>query len=647
MSTPPPKPGAALTPEGARITMRSTHATRAFAVLQDPAGERVLPMERAAEDTWSVLVPGVTAGQRYALRVDGAHDPAHGLLFDVTRRLIDPYARAIDGDWAVLVDPPADPGTGTAPRTPWADTVIYEAHVRGLTRQHPEVPPPLRGTYAGLAHPAVTAELVALGVTAIQLMPVHEFRSEPAVLARGLVNYWGYSTLGFFAPHAAYSSAGAGGEQVTEFRAMVAAMHAAGIEVILDVVFNHTCEGGPGQDAVCLRGIDNPGYYWLNPADPGGYVDVTGCGNTVDPESSLARSLVMDSLRYWVTEMGVDGFRFDLAVALGRRRTGFAHDAPLLAAIATDPVLEGVKRIAEPWDLGPGGYAVGGFPAPFADHNGVFRDEVRDLWRGQSTIGVLAGKLAGSEDVYGPSGRGPLGAVNLITAHDGFTLADLVSFNGKHNQGNLEDNRDGADDNRSWNSGVEGPTADPQTLEVRDRRARGLMATLLLSAGVPMLLAGDERGRTQGGNNNGYCQDNEVSWTDWTTDERRAAMRAFTGRLTALRREEPLLRRAEFLSDADVSWLGPDGEHPDQEAWNGGEHRVLAMLLHGESLRPARPDLLVVVNVGPEARTVALPEGSYRELLDSARPDGEPAPDPLAGTITAGAWSVRVMRRAG
>ncbi len=637
--------GAHVRDGNADFAVISHHAESVDLVLPMDGGERHVPMIRGDDAVWRARVPALRHGQRYGLRVSGPHDPSRGLLFDPSRRMFDPYARAIDGDWSVLVDvSPAD--TGAHPRTPLTDSVIYETHVRGLTRLHPGLPPELRGTYAGLAHPAVVEELRALGVTAVQLMPVHEHRTEAAIAARGLTNYWGYSTLGFFAPHGGYSAAGTRGGQVAEFRSMVRALHDAGLEVILDVVYNHTCEGGPDVPPLCFRGIDNPSWYWLADDDASRYFDTTGCGNTLDPESPVVQRMVLDSLRYWVTEMGVDGFRFDLAVTLGRRRTGFDPHAPMLAAMAADPVLQGTKLIAEPWDLGLGGYQVGQFPPPFADHNGVFRDEVRELWCGRGTIGMLAGRLSGGEDRYGPSGRGPAGAVNLVTAHDGFTLADLVAYDHKHNEANLEGNMDGESHNRSWNSGVEGPTDDPAILELRDRRARGLLATLFASIGVPMMVGGDERRRTQGGNNNAYCQDNAVSWMDWRLDERDAAFLAFTRRLIALRAEEPLLRRTEFLRPRDVVWLGPDGAPMNGDGWNDPGRRALGMLLKGRGVRPARSDLLVLVNVGPADTPFTLPDATFTELLDTARPDGVPvSTGPVGGVLELSAWSVRVLRR--
>ncbi|MFN8121670.1 MAG: glycogen debranching protein GlgX [Thermoleophilia bacterium] len=629
----------------AHFAVTSHHADSVDLVLPNDGGERHVPLTRGDDGVWRAAVPALRHGQRYGYRVAGPHDPSRGLLFDSSRRMHDPYARAFDGAWSVLVDLPLE-DTGPHPRTPLVDSVIYETHVRGLTRLHPGVPPDLRGTYAGLAHPAVIAELTALGVTAVQLMPVHEHRTEAAIAARGLTNYWGYSTLGFFAPHGTYAASGTRGGQVSEFRAMVRALHAAGLEVILDVVFNHTCEGGPDVPPVCFRGIDNPSWYWLAPDDPAHYYDTTGCGNTLDPESPVVRRMVLDSLRYWVTEMGVDGFRFDLAVSLARRRTGFDPQHPLLTAMAEDPALAGTKLIAEPWDLGPGGYQVGRFPPPFADHNGIFRDEVRELWCGRGTMGMLAGRLAGGEDAYGASGRGPAGAVNLITAHDGFTLADLVSYDHKHNEANLEGNLDGESHNRSWNSGAEGPTNDPGILELRDRRARGLLATLFMAVGVPMVVAGDERLRTQGGNNNAYCQDNPVSWMDWTLDERREAFLAFARRVVALRAGEPLLRRDAFLRPRDVAWLHPDGTEMNGDGWNDHGSRALGMLLRGRGVRPARPDLLVLVNAGPARVPFTLPDAVFTELLDTARPDGAPGSTaPVAGTVELGAWSVRVLRR--
>jgi len=481
------------------------------------------------------------------------------------------------------------------PHTAWADTVIYELHVKGFTARHPDVPPPIRGTYAGLAHPAAIEHLRSLGVTAVELMPVHHFVSEPEVLRRGRTNYWGYNTLGYFAPHAAYSSSGSRGEQVREFKAMVRALHAAGIEVILDVVYNHTAEGGETGPTLSFRGIDNLSYYRLNDDEPRFYLDYTGTGNTLNARQPHVLQLIMDSLRYWATEMHVDGFRFDLASALARS----FHDVDKLSAffdiIQQDPVLSRVKLIAEPWDVGPGGYRVGEFPPLWTEWNGKFRDAVRDFWRGAWGSGVaeLAYRLSGSSDLYQDDGRKPYASINFITAHDGFTLHDLVSYGSKHNEANGERNQDGADDNQSWNCGVEGETDDPEIRAFRERQKRNMLATLLLSQGVPMLLGGDEMGRTQRGNNNAYCQDSELSWFDWKLDERGRALIAFTRQMIALRKSQPVLRQNRFLvgdfiwdsQSRDLSWLRPDGNEMNPEDWQKPWISSLGFMLGGDAIR--------------------------------------------------------------
>ncbi|HEY3481905.1 MAG TPA: glycogen debranching protein GlgX, partial [Streptomyces sp.] len=478
---------------------------------------------------------------------------------------------------SVVVDPTFDWQGDRPPRTAWSRAVIYEVHVKGFTRRHPEVPPELRGTYAGLASPAAIRHLTELGVTAVELLPVHHSVTEKHQADRGFTNYWGYNSIGFFAPDSRYSATGHLGQQVDEFKHMVKALHRAGIEVILDVVYNHTAEGGEGGPTLSLRGIDNRGYYRLQP-DARRYADYTGCGNTLSVVQPHVLRLITDSLRYWVTEMGVDGFRFDLAAALARSMHDVDMLSPFLAVIAQDPVLRRVKLIAEPWDVGSGGYQVGAFPPLWTEWNDRFRDTVRDFWRGATgDVRDLGYRLSGSSDLYDWGGRRPYASVNFVTAHDGFTLRDLVSHERKHNDANGEDNRDGTDDNRSWNCGAEGATDDPEVLALRLRQQRNLLATLLLSTGVPMLVAGDEMGRTQGGNNNAYCQDNPTSWVDWSLlgEPRWQAMAELVSRLVALRRTHPVLRRGGFFSGLahtpeglrDLAWFGPGGEEMRDEDW--------------------------------------------------------------------------------
>jgi isoamylase len=624
--------------DGLELAVFSSAATSIELCLQEPGRrERRVRLERDG-DLWRGLIRGIEPGRRYGLRAYGPYDPAAGHRFDPSLRLIDPYARAVHDRWSVAV---ADPEPARRLGRPWRETVIYEAHVRGLTRLDPRIPASLRGTYAALAHPAVIGDLLDLGVTAIELMPVAEFRTEAGLAARGGVNYWGYSPVAFLAPHAGYAASGADGGQVGELRAAVEALHAAGIEVIVDVVFNHTGEGGPADPAWSLRGLDNRTYYRADPSDPARYLDVTGTGNTVDAGNPVVIRLVLDALRHWVSAFGIDGFRFDLAVALGRAVDEFDPHAPLLEAMVTDPLLSQVKLIAEPWDLGHGGYRLGGFPPPFAEWNGYFRDTVRDFWRGRATTGELARVFAGSSDVFAPSGRGPLASINFVTSHDGFTLRDLVSYDEKHNLANGEDNRDGDDASRSWNSGVEGETDDPEVLELRRLRTRGMLATLLLSAGVPMLLAGDERGRTQHGNNNAYAQDRPLSWLAPGGDE---ALRAVTRELIAFRAARPELRRDTFFvgdsgdgGPADIRWFAPDGHPMDSAWWQAADVRTLAMLLDDT--------LFMVFHGGPDPVDVLLPPSidGFEPLLDTADP-GRPA-DPVHETLAVSPWSVVALQR--
>jgi glycogen operon protein len=670
------------------------------------------PLTELTHEVWHGFVPGVLPGQRYGYRVGGSWDPWTGARWNPAKLLLDPYARAVDGeftltpetyahvrDWperevadtvrdnrdsarhvpkGVVVDDDDDWEDDRRPKTPWSDSVIYELHVRGFTKSHPGVPPELRGTYAGLAHPAAIEHLTRLGVTAVELLPVHHFAHEEHLERRGLRNYWGYNSIGYFAPYSGYSASGTLGEQVGEFKRMVRALHAAGIEVILDVVYNHTAEGGRGGPALSLRGIDNRGYYRLD-EDPRDYTDYTGCGNTLNVVQPHVLRLITDSLRYWVTEMGVDGFRFDLASALARSMQDVDMLSPFLAVIAQDPVLRRVKLIAEPWDTGSGGYQVGSFPPLWAEWNDRFRDTVRDFWRGATgDVRDLGYRLSGSSDLYDWGGRRPYASVNFVTAHDGFTLRDLVSYNGKHNEANGEDGRDGTDDNRSWNCGEEGPSDDPRVLALRRRQIRNLLTTLLLSTGVPMLVAGDEMGRTQDGNNNAYCQDNPTSWIDWSLldDPGWRSVRDTAARLIALRRAHPVLRRGGFFSGLasapeglrDVAWFQPDGREMAEQDWYAPS-ATLGMYLSGRDIpqRDARGEpladdsFLLIVHAHHRPVDFELPGAPwarcYEPVLDTAEEDPNGAdsdPGPVAGppadpvaagaTIRVGARSVRLFR---
>jgi isoamylase len=608
---------------------------------------------------WHVYLPGIAPGQRYGYRVHGPYDPPRGLRCDGSKLLLDPYSKAVEGDvqWDeslfsyqfahprkrnttdsaphmpknVVINPFFDWGHDRAPQIPYHETVIYEAHVRGLTLRHPDVPPHQRGTYAGVAHPSVIAHLQRIGVTAVELMPVHQFVPEQSLVARGLTNYWGYNTIGFLAPHNRYSSAGQRGEQVGEFKAMVKGLHEAGIEVILDVVYNHTAEGDHMGPTLSFRGIDNGAYYRLDGTEPWRYLDYTGCGNSLNARHPHALQLVMDSVRYWIMEMHVDGFRFDLASALARE----LHDVDRLSTffdlVQQDPVVSQVKLIAEPWDVGEGGYQVGNFPPLWMEWNGKYRDTVRDFWRGHpDTMPEFASRLAGSSDLYATSGRRPVASINFVTCHDGFTLDDLVSYDSKHNEANGENNRDGADDNRSWNCGAEGPTDVRAINDLRARQKRNFLVTLFLSQGVPMLLAGDEIGRTQAGNNNAYCQDNELSWLDWNPKGLAAAERdllQFTETLATLRRDHPVFRRRRFFrgrqdepgdESSDILWLTPGGKEMTQEDWGAGYAQSLSVYLNGEAITEPDPRggrivddrFLLLFNAHPDPLTFTLPEPS-------------------------------------
>nr|WP_234971317.1 glycogen debranching protein GlgX [Jatrophihabitans endophyticus] len=659
--------------EGTNFTLWSTTATGVSVCLFNGAHETRIPLDESTYHVWHGYLPGVAPGQRYGFRVDGPFQPSQGLFHNPTKLLVDPYARAIEGDF--VDDPSVYPGSGAdsaasvprsvvvhdafpwgddkRPNVRWDDTVIYELHLRGFTMRHPQVPAELRGTYAGLAHPAVIDHLTSLGVTAVELLPIHHFVSEPHLQRRGRRNYWGYNTLGFFAPHAAYASRA--GDQVREFKAMVRTLHAAGIEVILDVVYNHTAEGGPDGPVLSFRGIDNGSYYRLATGDPSRYADYTGCGNTFDARRPFPLQLITDSLRYWITEMHVDGFRFDLASALARS----LHDVDKLSSffdtIHQDPVISQVKLIAEPWDVGAGGYQVGEFPPLWTEWNGMYRDTVRSFWaHGADGVRDLASRLSGSSDLYGDDGRLPIASINFVTAHDGFTLRDLASYERKHNEDNGEDNRDGTDDNRSYNCGVEGEPAQgvpPAVAGLRRQQVRNLLASLLLSTGAPMLVAGDELWRTQGGNNNAYSQDNDVSWVDWTgggDPEAAGDVLTLAQRLIRLRREHPVLRQSAFFegrvvpgtdgagATKDLAWFHPAGRELGDADWFDGGLRTIGMYLDGRGLRHrdrrGRPivdeSFLLVLHSGDDDVPFRLPAApwadGYEGVVDTTRPGGVP-----------------------
>ncbi len=614
--------GATWDGSGTNFAVFSQSAERVELCLFDEDGvETRYELPEVDAYVWHGYLEQAEPGQLYGYRVHGPYDPDRGLRANPAKLLLDPYARAIAGQvrWgpevygysfagqddrvpstddsapyvpkSIVVDTAFDWADDRRPRTPWHDTVIYETHVRGLTWKHAAVPPALRGTYAGVAHPEMIEHFLSLGVTAVELMPVHQFVHDHELVSRGLRNYWGYNSIGFFAPHNEYSSR-AGQRVVNEFKAMVRALHAAGIEVILDVVYNHTAEGNRLGPTFSFRGLDNPSYYRLDPASPRYYADTTGTGNSLNVSNPQTLQLLMDSLRYWVLEMHVDGFRFDLAASLARQ----FHEVDRLSAffdlIHQDPVINQIKLIAEPWDLGSGGYQVGNFPVLWSEWNGRYRDSVRDYWRQQITsIGEFAHRLTGSSDLYEATGRRPWASVNFVTAHDGFTLADLVSYNNKHNEANGNANSDGADDNRSWNCGAEGPTSDQAVLALRRRQARNFIATLALSLGVPMVLGGDELGRTQQGNNNAYCQDNEISWYDWEHVDK--DMLAWARSAFGLRRAHPVFRRRRFFQgrplrqlvdnpeEAEIGWFRPDGGLMTDDDWGVGYAKSLAVLING------------------------------------------------------------------
>ena len=669
---------------GVNFALFSEHASKVELCLFDDADPRQevtrIAVAERTDQVWHVYLPQARPGTLYGYRVHGPYAPDAGHRFNPAKLLIDPYARALTGSVvldatmvgyhrenpddrapddaddgpgvpkAIVVDPTFPWDGDRLLRTAWNETVIYEVHVKGFTVRHPDVPRALRGTYAGFASPAAVDYLRALGITAVELLPVHQAVTEAEVAACGLTNYWGYNTIAFFAPDVRYASAGTRGEQVCEFKTMVKTLHQAGIEVILDVVYNHTAEGDHLGPTLSFKGIDNDAYYRLDAEDRRRYVDYTGCGNTLSMSQPRTLQLLMDSLRYWIQEMHVDGFRFDLASALARQLHDMDQLSTFFSVIHQDPVVSQVKLIAEPWDLGAGGYQVGNFPVGWAEWNGKYRDAVRRYWRGDAgQIGELARRLAGSSDLYQDDGRRPYASINFVTAHDGFTLADLVSYAVKHNEANGRDNRDGADENFSWNCGVEGATTDPTILGLRRRQTRNLLATLLLSQGVPMLCGGDEIGRTQQGNNNAFCQDNALSWHDWAVDEPARQLLAFTRRLIALRRAHPELHRRKFFHGRpecagamkDLTWLRPDGTEMTDADWS---ERTTAFGLRlcglamddvndrGESITDET--LLVLLNPHPTAVDFALPEAHpglrWELVVDTADDTAATKPSMLA-----------------
>ncbi len=625
--------GATYDGAGTNFSLFSEIAERVDLCLIDERGsESRIPLDEVDGYVWHAYLPNITPGQRYGFRVHGPFDPAAGHRCDASKLLLDPYGKSFDGDFTFsqalfsydldAVDPKGDTLiTGTppmvdslghtmtsvvinpffdwafdrAPLTPYHETVIYEAHVKGLTQTHPGIPEGLRGTYAGLAHPAIIEHLKSLNVTALELMPVHQFLHDERLLDLGLRNYWGYNTFGFFAPHYQYSSSRQAGGAVGEFKMMVRSLHEAGIEVILDVVYNHTAEGNHLGPTINFRGIDNKAYYRLVDEDLRQYKDFTGTGNSLNARHPHVLQLFMDSLRYWVIDMHVDGFRFDLASTLAREFYDVDRLSAFFDLVQQDPVVSQVKLIAEPWDIGEGGYQVGNFPGLWTEWNGKYRDTVRDYWRGEpATLGEFASRLTGSSDLYEASSRRPSASINFVTAHDGFTLNDLVSYNEKHNAANGEDNRDGESHNRSWNCGVEGPTDDPEITALRCRQMRNFWATLMISQGTPMITHGDEIGRTQNGNNNVYCQDSEISWMDWSLVDKNADLLAFARKVTALRKNHPVFRRRRFFEGEpirtgdevhDIAWLTPGGREMTHEDWDiSFHHRCVAVFLNGDAI---------------------------------------------------------------
>ena len=689
--------GATASSKGTNFALYSENATGVSVCFFDNAGNETdcIPLRERTALVWHGLVRNIKPGQQYGYRVDGPWEPEKGLRFNVKKLLVDPYAKAISGnvDYKApifaydvtggddLVRDDQDSAAGVpksividdkfnwegdcAPDTPLADSIIYEVNVRGYSVQNPDVPEKIRGTYAGLASPASIDYLKKLGVTAVELLPVHHFIDEGHLVDRDLRDYWGYNTLGYFAPMARYSSCGDSGGQVQEFKEMVKALHSANIEVILDVVYNHTCEGNEKGPSLSWKGVDNTTYYRLMAGDGRHYMDYTGTGNTLNMMNPQVLKMVMDSLRYWVTEMHIDGFRFDLASTLARELHDVSKLSSFFDTINQDPTLADVKLIAEPWDVGEGGYQVGNFPVVWAEWNGKYRDTVRRFWKGdEGTLSDFAYRLTGSSDLYQSDGRKPYASINFVTAHDGFTLCDLVSYNEKHNEANGDDNTDGANDNDSWNMGAEGPTDDPAINELRERQTRNFLTTLILSQGVPMLCGGDEVARSQRGNNNGYCQDDELTWYDWKLDEPRKRLMEFTSKLIGLRKQHPNLHRRKFFQDRtikgsvvrDIVWYNTDGEELSDEQWNATWNRTLGLLLNGTTLqvsdeegRPVTDDsFLILVNAYHEGVEFTLPDPPHGkpwiQLLDTQHIDDPFKEVPFTDKVIAGGRSMRVFR---
>jgi isoamylase len=681
--------GAIFDGAGTNFALFSEVAQAVELCLFDDAGsERRVRLEEVDAFSWHAYLPNVGPGQRYGYRVHGPYDPGRGVRCNPRKLLLDPYARAIEGsiDWnascyaydpanesainlqdsaphvfkSVVHHPHFDWGGDQPPATPLHETVIYEAHLKGFTKCHPKIPEALRGTYAGLAHPAAVKHLVSLGITAVELMPIHQFVHDHHLVERSLRNYWGYNTIGFFAPHNEYASTGQRGEQVNEFKAMVKTLHEAGIEVILDVVYNHTAEGNHLGPTLCFKGIDNAAYYRLVAEDRSFYYDTTGTGNSLNVSHPHALQLIMDSLRYWVSEMHVDGFRFDLAATLAREFHEVDRLATFFDLIQQDPVVSRVKLIAEPWDIGEGGYQVGNFPALWSEWNGRFRDAVRDFWRGEpATVGELASRFTGSSDLYENDTRRPGASINFVTAHDGFTLRDLVSYNEKHNEANAENNADGESYNRSWNCGVEGESLKRRVLRCRATQQRNFLTTLFLSQGVPMLLAGDELGRTQKGNNNAYCQDNELSWVDWSRIDQ--ALLAYVRWLIAFRREHATFRRRRWFQGrpirgtVDIGWFKPDGQAMTDEDWEAWHARTLGVFLNGKAI-PGRDEhgrrivddsFLLLFNAHSDAIEWIIPADygdAWGLVLDTSRPQPLVDRKQVAGRVVAQARSAIVLQ---
>jgi glycogen operon protein len=693
--------GATYDGAGTNFSVFSEVATKVELCLIGKDGtEDRINLEEVDGFVWHAYLPTITPGQRYGFRVHGPWNPAAGQRCDPSKLLLDPYGKAFQGEFefdqslfsfdrnasdlvsggvppmvdslghtmtSVVINPFFQWGPDHPPRTPYHETIIYEAHVRGMTQTHPGIPEPLRGTYLGLVHPVVIAHLKSLNVTAIELMPVHQFLHDERLLDLGLRNYWGYNTFGFFAPHNQYAATRHAGSAVAEFKTMVKMFHEAGIEVILDVVYNHTAEGNHLGPTINFRGIDNAAYYRLLDGDPRLYKDFTGTGNSLNVRHPHTLQLIMDSLRYWVLEMHVDGFRFDLASTLAREFYDVDRLSAFFDLVQQDPVISQVKLIAEPWDIGEGGYQVGNFPGLWTEWNGKYRDTVRDYWRGEpATLGEFASRLTGSSDLYEATGRRPSASINFVTCHDGFTLMDLVSYNEKHNQANGEDNRDGESHNRSWNCGIEGPTDDPDVLELRHRQIRNVMATLMLSQGTPMISHGDEIGRTQGGNNNVYCQDSELSWMDWSLRNTNADILEFTRKVTSLRKDHPVFRRRRFFDGKpirsgdqirDIAWLTPAGKEMSSDDWWSGVHGV-AVFLNGEAIpaadsrgeRVIDETFLLCFNAQSETVDFVTPAGEYAQQwtgeLDTQHRTGATDLTVAAGEkVSVGPRSILVLRK--